>query len=192
MRKSYFKFALLAVLAAGATMVTSCEKEENEVSTSNVETKIGDPEFAVDPENPGTFDVAVGTVLWWHYRIEKDEQGNYVFAKHCLPIIPLVEKPQICMMRVDPNIEDFTEGDVVADLDGKDGFVLRLKLTISQKNAELYETFKILAEEDLIEFEEDIEIEDPENLLSLKESYIPAGKYPIKFIDDKFVITINE
>ena len=36
MRKSYFKFALLAVLAAGATMVTSCEKEENEVSTSNV------------------------------------------------------------------------------------------------------------------------------------------------------------
>ena len=192
MRKTYLKFALLAVLAAGATMVTSCEKEENEVSTSNVETKIGDPEFAVDPENPGTFDVAVGTVLWWHYRIEKDEQGNYVFVKHCLPIIPLVEKPQICMMRVEPNIEDFTEGDVVADLDGKDGFVLRLKLTISQTNAELYETFKILAEEGLIEFEEDIEIEDPENLLSLKESYIPAGKYPIKFIDDKFVITINE
>ena len=194
MRKSYFKFALLAVLAAGATMVTSCEKEENEVSTSNVETKIGDPEFTIVPGEgePEIIELPVGTVLWWHYRIEKDEQGNYVFAKHCLPIIPLVEKPQICMMRVDPNIEDFTEEDVLADLDGKDGFVLRLKLTISQTNAELYETFKILADEGVIEFEEDIEIEDPENLLSLKESYIPAGKYPIKFIDDKFVITINE
>ena len=192
MKKTFIMIASIAIFGIGATMAISCSKDENEVLTSNVETKIGDPEFAVDPENPGTFDVAVGTVLWWHYITEKDEQGNYVLVKHCLPIIPPVEKPQICMMRVDPNIEDFTEEDVLADLDGKDGFVLRLKLTISQTNAELYETFKILAEEGLIEFEKDIEIEDPENLLSLKESYIPAGKYPIKFIDDKFVITINE
>lgn len=35
MIKTYFKVALLAVLAVGAIMVISCEKEENEVLTSN-------------------------------------------------------------------------------------------------------------------------------------------------------------
>ena len=193
MQKTYLKLSLLAVLVAGATMAISCSKDENEVLTSKVETKIGLPEEVVPGDEPNEPEVIPQeTIYWWHYKMVKDEEGRLILIKECLPYPPTAD-PKICMIRVE-NEEgnDATEGDVAADLDGEDGFVLRLKLTISKTNAELYKAFKILADEGVIEFEDDIEIEDPENLLSLKESYIPAGTYPIKFIDDKFVITINE
>ena len=192
MQKTYLKLSLLAVLVAGATMAISCSKEEE---VSNFGTKIGGLEQTLPGDEDGDGDdddVSLETVYWWHYKMVKDEEGRLILIKECLPYPPTAD-PKICMIRVE-NEEgnDATEGDVAADLDGEDGFVLRLKLTISKTNAELYKAFKILADEGVIEFEEDIEIEDPENLLSLKESYIPAGTYPIKFIDDKFVITINE
>ena len=189
MKKTFIIIVSIAIFGIGTTMFVSCSKEENEVLTSNVETKIGDPELTIPGDVPDT--VAIGTVFWWFEKIIKEEEGHLIFVKKCLPFLHY-EKSKICKIRIQPNKGIPTEGDVAADLDGKDGFVLRLKLTISETNAELYESFKILADEGVIEFEDDIEIEDPENLLSLKESYIPAGTYPIKFIDDKFVITINE
>ena len=192
MKKVNLKVVLLAVLAAGATMVTSCEKEENEVSTSNVETKIGLPEEVLPgdvPDNPDT--VNVETIYWWHYKMVTDENGNHILIQECLPY-PTIANPRICMIRVRAESEGATEGDVIADLDGENGLILKVRLTIPRTNAELFSLFTSYVNDGIIRFEENVIIDDPTNLLLLDDDYIEAGKYPIEFIDDKFVITINE
>ena len=45
MQRTYLKLSLLAVLVAGATMVTSCEKESNEDNSMlNIQTKLQLPD----------------------------------------------------------------------------------------------------------------------------------------------------
>lgn len=55
MRKSYFKFALLAVLAAGATMVTSCEKEATKNDSVLQLKSLPSDDCDTKPDIPGLF-----------------------------------------------------------------------------------------------------------------------------------------
>ena len=70
MIKTYFKVALLAVLAAGATMVTSCNKEEtNNVSTTNISKKAKPMTDAMKAFlTTNGIDVEVGVVYTVIYR----------------------------------------------------------------------------------------------------------------------------
>ena len=184
MRKSYFKFALLAVLAAGATMVTSCEKEENEVSTSNVETKIGDPnytQYLVDPYH-----------LFWRLRIDVNEYGEKDSIWYCDSLIHMnmdVSDFEICAVSLNK-----PEDAAAAVLSVNEGRIKKLVLFGDSMIQCLYDKYVFFEDQGVINFDNNCIITDREILSKLKDesNYIPAGEYPIYMEENNFVIIIEE
>ena len=71
MKTKYLKLSLLAVLVAGATMIISCEKDNNENGlTTNVQPKIGGSTGEALPLPPGDDgdDIVSSkvTIFYWH------------------------------------------------------------------------------------------------------------------------------
>ena len=199
MKTKYLKLSLLAVLVAGATMIISCEKDNNENGlTTNVQPKIGGSTGEALPLPPG--DGGAGndstttskvTIFYWHISKTHDENGKLVFIKECLP---KWSNHGVCLIRIDITDENFGVGyegeDMQAVLTLNDDHQLtRLSINTENLNPKDYESLSILADKiGYVEFNENIVINDEEGLLPFEVKEVPAGKYPISLIDNEFII----
>ena len=199
MKTKYLKLSLLAVLVAGATMIISCEKENNENGlTTNAQTKIGGgtgEALPLPPDgdgNGGNYDSKV-TIFYWHISKTHDENGKLVFIKECLP---KWSNHGVCLIRIDISDEDFGVGGEDLDVDmpaiitlNGDHQLTRLSINTENLNPKDYESLSILADKiGYVEFNENIVINDEEGLLPFEVKEVPAGKYPISLIDNEFII----
>jgi hypothetical protein len=197
MKTKYLKLSLLAVLVAGATMIISCEKDNNENGlTTNVQPKIGGSTGEALPLPPGDTDTDYDydtkvTIFYWNITKTYDENGKLVFIKECLP---KWSNHGVCLIRIDISDEDFGVGgegeDMTAILTLNDGHQLtRLSINTENLNPKDYESLSILADKiGYVEFNENIVINDEEGMLSFEVKEVPAGKYPISLIDNEFII----
>ena len=196
MKKTYLKLSLLAVLVAGATMIISCEKENNENGlTTNVQPKIGGGTEEAIPLPPGggggNTTTSKVTIFYLHITKTHDENGKLVFIKECLP---KKSNYGICYIRVNITDENFGVGyegeDMQAVLTLNDDHQLtRLSINTETLNPKDYESLSILADKiGYVEFNENIVINDEEGLLPFEVKEVPAGKYPISLIDNEFII----
>ena len=197
MKITYLKLSLLAVLVAGATMIISCEKENNENGlTTNAQTKIGGSTGEALPLPPGDTDTDYDydtkvTIFYWHITKTYDENGKLVFIKECLP---KWSNHGVCLIRIDITDENFGVGyegeDMQAVLTLNDDHQLtRLSINTETLNPKDYESLSILADKiGYVEFNENIVINDEEGMLSFEVKEVPAGKYPISLIDNEFII----
>ena len=198
MKTKYLKLSLLAVLVAGATMIISCEKENNENGlTTNVQPKIGGSTgeaLPLPPGGDGDDDDIVSskvTIFYWHISKTHDENGKLVFIKECLP---KWSNHGVCLIRIDITDENFGVGyegeDMQAVLTLNDDHQLtRLSINTENLNPKDYESLSILtAKIGYVEFNENIVINDEEGLLPFEVKEVPAGKYPISLIDNEFII----
>ncbi|MBR4300706.1 MAG: hypothetical protein IKT84_02170 [Bacteroidales bacterium] len=198
MKTKYLKLSLLAVLVAGATMIISCEKENNENGlTTNVQPKIGGGTEEAIPLPPGggggggNTTTSKVTIFYLHITKTHDENGKLVFIKECLP---KKSNYGICYIRVNITDENFGVGyegeDMQAVLTLNDDHQLtRLSINTETLNPKDYESLSILADKiGYVEFNENIVINDEEGLLPFEVKEVPAGKYPISLIDNEFII----
>ena len=198
MKITYLKLSLLAVLVAGATMIISCEKENNENGlTTNVQPKIGGGTEEAIPLPPGggggggNTTTSKVTIFYLHITKTHDENGKLVFIKECLP---KKSNYGICYIRVNITDENFGVGyegeDMQAVLTLNDDHQLtRLSINTETLNPKDYESLSILADKiGYVEFNENIVINDEEGLLPFEVKEVPAGKYPISLIDNEFII----
>ena len=198
MKTKYLKLSLLAVLVAGATMIISCEKENNENGlTTNVQPKIGGSTGEALPLPPGDDgdDIVSSkvTIFYWHISKTHDENGKLVFIKECLP---KWSNHGVCLIRIDISDEDFGVGGEELDVDmpaiitlNGDHQLTRLSINTENLNPKDYESLSILADKiGYVEFNENIVINDEEGMLSFEVKEVPAGKYPISLIDNEFII----
>ena len=198
MKITYLKLSLLAVLVAGATMIISCEKENNENGlTTNVQPKIGGGTEEAIPLPPGggggggNTTTSKVTIFYLHITKTHDENGKLVFIKECLP---KKSNYGICYIRVNITDENFGVGyegeDMQAVLTLNDDHQLtRLSINTENLNPKDYESLSILADKiGYVEFNENIVINDEEGMLSFEVKEVPAGKYPISLIDNEFII----
>ena len=196
MKTNYLKLSLLAVLVAGATMIISCEKDNNENGlTTNVQPKIGGSTGEALPLPPGDDgdDIVSSkvTIFYWHISKTHDENGKLVFIKECLP---KWSNHGVCLIRIDITDENFGVGyegeDMQAVLTLNDDHQLtRLSINTENLNPKDYESLSILADKiGYVEFNENIVINDEEGMLSFEVKEVPAGKYPISLIDNEFII----
>ena len=199
MEITYLKLSLLAVLVAGATMIISCEKENNENGlTTNAQTKIGGGTGEALPLPPGDTDTDYDydtkvTIFYWHITKTYDENGKLVFIKECLP---KWSNHGVCLIRIDISDEDFGVGGGDLDVDmpaiitlNGDHQLTRLSINTENLNPKDYESLSILADKiGYVEFNENIVINDEEGMLSFEVKEVPAGKYPISLIDNEFII----
>ena len=197
MQRTYLKLSLLAVLVAGATMIISCEKENNENGlTTNVQPKIGGSTGEALPLPPGddgndsTITSKV-TIFYWNISKTHDENGKLVFIKECLP---KWSNHGVCLIRIDITDENFGVGyegedmQAVLTLNG-DHQLTRLSINTENLNPKDYESLSILAAKiGYVDFNENIVINDEEGLLPFEVKEVPAGKYPISLIDNEFII----
>ena len=197
MKTKYLKLSLLAVLVAGATMIISCEKDNNENGlTTNVQPKIGGSTGEALPLPPGDTDTDYDydtkvTIFYWNITKTYDENGKLVFIKECLP---KWSNHGVCLIRIDITDENFGVGyegeDMQAVLTLNDDHQLtRLSINTENLNPKDYESLSILADKiGYVEFNENIVINDEEGLLPFEVKEVPAGKYPISLIDNEFII----
>lgn len=197
MKTKYLKLSLLAVLVAGATMIISCEKDNNENGlTTNVQPKIGGSTGEALPLPPGDTDTDYDydtkvTIFYWNITKTYDENGKLVFIKECLP---KWSNHGVCLIRIDITDENFGVGyegeDMQAVLTLNDDHQLtRLSINTENLNPKDYESLSILADKiGYVEFNENIVINDEEGMLSFEVKEVPAGKYPISLIDNEFII----
>lgn len=197
MKTKYLKLSLLAVLVAGATMIISCEKDNNENGlTTNVQPKIGGSTGEALPLPPGDTDTDTDydtkvTIFYWNITKTYDENGKLVFIKECLP---KWSNHGVCLIRIDITDENFGVGyegeDMQAVLTLNDDHQLtRLSINTENLNPKDYESLSILADKiGYVEFNENIVINDEEGMLSFEVKEVPAGKYPISLIDNEFII----
>ena len=159
-------------------MAISCSKDENEVLTSNVETKIGDPEYTVFP--------ASMMKLWWIKQIVINEDGQEEIIWKCIEHY----NPQelLCGMGICPPV--FGEDLISVVVDG--ATITMLHVNSGQISPELREVFLQYVERGIIELEEDCIITDHDILKQIETNHIPAGKYPIYKENDDFIILIKE
>lgn len=181
MKKVNLKVVLLAGLVAGATMVTSCNKEENNNEVSIVETKI----FNALPHT------SVIRYSWRHIIEYKDALGNIIKDEICLE-----ERSEIiCGILLEGhNYDTYIEGlgTLVETVLNPEGLITELRIKSNTMPAEDYDIFTGFAEEGTITFLEDAVIEDEKLLDKIGENFIPAGEYNIIFDGEDFVIIVSE
>ncbi len=184
------KKALLSVVAAmlvaGTTVFTSCNKEES--LTNNVpamELKNGEGDVIVTK----TRLLISPWYLFWQTCYRLNSVGKPEAYRCCLPLYdPYYEYPDSLICGISVNMPD--PGMEVAHMETIDGKIKKIVLYSSGMETNLKELFLSLVANGTIALFEDSPITDTELLAQLDDDYIPAGEYPIHLEDDNFVITI--
>ena len=184
MKKTFIIIASIAIFGIGTTMFVSCSKDENEVLTSNVETKIGDPnytQYLVDPYH-----------LFWRLRIDVNEYGEKDSIWYCDSLIHMnmdVSDFEICAVSLNK-----PEDAAAAVLSVNEGRIKKLVLFGDSMIQCLYDKYVFFEDQGVINFDNNCIITDREILSKLKDesNYIPAGEYPIYMEENNFVIIIEE
>ena len=186
MVKKIFSIAAIAIFAAGAAILTSCNKEDeviNDVPAMEMKNVIDDTK---------THYVYHPNLLFLYCRNEKNANGQLDTICECVglynPEIDL-QYYEICGTSLDPK----EEGDVaVAHMETTDGKIDRLVIYGASMDKNLKNLYLEHIRSGRITFTIDCPITDPEILKVLKQNFIPAGDYPIIRQGEDFVIIIEK
>ena len=179
MIKRNLSIAAIAILAASAAIVTSCNKEDEVINdVPAMEMKNGElvpARWKFDPIH-----------LW--YRVIRQEDGT--LTKVCehwwYPWMTIFD---LCGMvfGVDENNDM-----AVAHMETLDGRITRLVLQSDAMEPEIREIYNEFIKEGSITFSENCPIADPKIVEAVGVDHIPAGKYPICLEGTEIIITISE
>ena len=195
MQRTYLKLSLLAVLVAGATMIISCEKENNENGlTTNAQTKIGifDGVQTDSVYNERNWYTTDPYHLFWKYKIVKNENGEYDTIRYCDNIIPNgfeISDMEICAVSLEKPQE--LEA-AMTTLSVENRRIKTLVMNSDMMESDLKDQYTVFAEKGIIEFAEDCPINYSDLLKEIDVDHIPAGKYPIYAEGSNFIIVIEE
>lgn len=175
MIKRNLSIAAIAILAAGAAIVTSCNKEDEVINdVPAMEMKNGEiPRF-----------LWTGCVnLRWEYKTYLTSEG-YITYSYCTE----AGDGEICAVMITP----YGPGSdaAVSKIDVSGGLIQNIIIPTSGMSADDCKLYDSLAEKGKIIFAENCPITDPEVLAVVETNYIPAGEYPISKKGEEFIITI--
>ena len=177
MQRTYLKLSLLAVLVAGATMVTSCNKEDEFVNDVPImKPKVADRITEVE---------SAVVYSWLHYVEEPNGAGGVFYREVCL------ESRSKITCGISPQHLITTENTVILTSLVEDGIIKTLFIDSTNMPKEDRLIFENYVESGVIKFIENSPIKDPKLLKVVKNNYIPAGVYPIIKEGSSFVINLS-
>lgn len=191
MQRTYLKLSLLAVLVAGATMVTSCEKESNEDNSMlNIQTKLQLPDqIEIDTIVSKDHHIIDWYHLYWRTEYKINDDGKIDTIRVCKE--GYIDTPKWLICAVSLNKPQELEA-AFTTLNISNNHIQTIVMEEEKMDPYFVEQYVAFSEVGVIEFAVDCPITDKDVLKLIDRDCIPAGKYPIYKESNKFVIVIEE